>query len=186
MILWILGGNLLEEKMINKYYILEQLYIKTQKERTLECTDLLGNITKCTFQWNQPICKEQLKILKNKFNLRLPEDYEKFLLMSNGAILYNDDKDSGYMIFSLEEAINYTEKKRLCGYDGLKEEWLVFMVNLFDSDMLLFDMDRVNDKQYILDGIADESEEEWLYLKWDFQKFFNLLFRVNGDNFWRW
>lgn len=64
--------------MINKYYILEQLYIKTQKERTLECTDLLGNITKCTFQWNQPICKEQLKILKNKFNLRLPEDYEKF------------------------------------------------------------------------------------------------------------
>ncbi len=44
-------------------------------------------------------------------------------------------------------------------------------------------MDRVNDKQYILDGIADESEEEWLYLKWDFQKFFNLLFRVNGDNF---
>ena len=131
-------------------------------------------------------CKEQLKILKNKFNLRLPEDYEKFLLMSNGAILYNDDEDSGYMIFSLEEAINYTEKKRLCGYDGLKEEWLVFMVNLFDSDMLLFDMDRVNDKQYILDGIADESEEEWLYLKWDFQKFFNLLFRVNGDNFWRW
>ena len=186
MILWILGGNLLEEKMINKYYILEQLYIKTQKERTLECTDLLGNITKCTFQWNQPICKEQLKILKNKFNLRLPEDYEKFLLMSNGAILYNDDEDSGYMIFSLEEAINYTEKKGLCGYDGLKEEWLVFMVNLFDSDMLLFDMDRVNDKQYILDGIADESEEEWLYLKWDFQKFFNLLFRVNGDNFWRW
>ena len=79
MILWILGGNLLEEKMINKYYILEQLYIKTQKERTLECTDLLGNITKCTFQWNQPICKEQLKILKNKFNLRLPEYYEKFL-----------------------------------------------------------------------------------------------------------
>lgn len=46
-------------------------------------------------------------------------------------------------------------------------------------------MSRMNRNQYILDGIADEREEEWRYLKWDFRTLMNLLFRVNGDNFWR-
>lgn len=171
--------------MSSKYFILEKLFQKTQVERTLECTDLLGNIIRCTFEWKPPVCKEMLKILKNEFNLNLPEDYEKFLFMSNGAILYNDDEDSGYRLLSLEEAIQYTEKKKKGGYDGIKDDWLIFMSNLFDSDFLLFDMSRMNRNQYILDGIADEREEEWRYLKWDFRTLMNLLFRVNGDNFWR-
>ncbi len=107
------------------------------------------------------------------------------MFMSNGAILYNDDEDSGYRLLSLEEAIQYTEKKKKGSYDGIKDDWLIFMSNLFDSDFLLFDMSRMNRNQYILDGIADEREEEWRYLKWDFRTLMNLLFRVNGDNFWR-
>ena len=173
------------KKMNQQYFVLEQLFQKTQVERTLECTDLFGNIIRCTFEWKPPVCKETLKILKNEFNLNLPEDYEKFLFMSNGAILYNDDEDSGYRLLSLEEAIQYTEKKKKGGYDGIKDDWLIFMSNLFDSDFLLFDMSRMNRNQYILDGIADEREEEWRYLKWDFRTLMNLLFRVNGDNFWR-
>lgn len=60
------------------------------------------------------------------------------------------------------------------------------MVNLFDSDKLLFDMRLINEKHYILDGVSDDSEEEWEYLKWDFNLLMNLLYRANGDNFWRW
>ena len=171
--------------MKNKFSALEQLFNITQTNKVLQCTDLLGRIIKCTFEWNSPINIDKLKALEKEYNLRLPEDYERFLLMSNGAILYNDDEDSGYRLLSLEEAIQYTEKKKKGGYDGIKDDWLIFMSNLFDSDFLLFDMSRMNRNQYILDGIADEREEEWRYLKWDFRTLMNLLFRVNGDNFWR-
>lgn len=71
-------------------------------------------------------------------------------------------------------------------FEGLKEEWLIFMVNLFDSNMLLFDMGKVGNERYILDGIEEDTEKEWKYLKCDFTKFMNFLLRTNGDNFWRW
>lgn len=172
--------------MVNKFYALEELFIRTQKKRELECMDLLGNVTKCTFEWNQPISLEKLKRLTAVYSLQLPEDYKKFLLMADGAVLYNDEENSGYQLFSLEESIKYTKKKRMCGYEGLKAQWLIFMVDLFDSNVLLFDMDKIENKRYILDGIVEDSEKEWNYLKWDFTKFMNLLFRTNGDNFWRW
>lgn len=172
--------------MKNKFSALEQLFNITQTNKVLQCTDLLGRIIKCTFEWNSPINIDKLKALEREYNLRLPEGYERFLLMSNGAILYNDDEDSGYQLFSLEDAIRYTKEKRENGYDGLKDEWLIFMVNLFDSDKLLFDMSLINEKHYILDGVSDDSEEEWEYLKWDFNLLMNLLYRANGDNFWRW
>lgn len=170
--------------MFKVFNALEELYLKSKESKTLECTDFLGNIIQCTFDWNMPIEIEELEKIIFEKNLKLPKEYMDFLLMANGAILYNTEEDLGYQLLSIQEAIRFTEEMKELGYD--LKEWLIFTVNLFDSDMLLFDMDRVNDKQYILDGIADESEEEWLYLKWDFQKIFNLLFRVNGDNFWRW
>lgn len=172
--------------MIKKFYALEELFIRTQGKKELECMNLLGNVIKCTFEWNQPISLEKLERLTDEHCLKLPEDYKRFLLMADGAILYNDDENSGYQLFSLEDAIDYTKKKRVCGYEDLKLEWLIFMVDLFDSNMLLFDMDKIGNKRYILDGIAEDSEKEWNYLKWDFTKFMNLLFRTNGDNFWRW
>lgn len=172
--------------MIKRFYALEELFLKTKEKKELECTNLLGNVIKCSFKWNQPISMEKLKNLTDIHRLQLPADYKKFLLMANGAILYDDDENSGYQLLSLEEAIDFTKKKRACGFEGIKEEWLIFMVDLFDSNMLLFDMGEVGNKRYILDGIVENPEKEWKYLRWDFTKFMNLLFRTNGDNFWRW
>lgn len=38
------------------------------------------------------------------------------------------------------------------------------MVNLFDLNMLLFEMGKVGNERYILDGIEEDPEKEWKYL----------------------
>ena len=118
-------------------------------------------------------------------NLKLPKEYKDFLLMANGAILFNTDEESGYQLLSIEEAISLTKEMKEVGYD-LKDEWLIFMTNLFDSDMLLFDLNKIDTKRYIIDGISEYSSDQWKYLKCDFRIFMNRLFRLNGVNYWRW
>lgn len=86
--------------MIKRFYALEELFLKTKEKKELKCMNLFGNVIKCSFKWNQPISVERLKSLMDIHGLKLPEDYKKFLLMANGAILYDDDENSGYQLLS--------------------------------------------------------------------------------------
>lgn len=170
--------------MFKVFNALEELYVKSKESKTLECTDFLGNIIQCTFDWNMPIEIEELEKIIFEKNLKLPKEYIDFLLMANGAILYNTEEDSGYQLLSIQEAIRFTEEMKELGYD--LKEWLIFTVNLFDSDMLLFDLNKIDTKRYIIDGIEEYPTEQWKYLKCDFRIFMNRLFESNGANYWRW
>ena len=54
---------------------LEELYLKSKESKTLECTDFLGNIIQCTFDWNMPIEIEELEKIIFEKNLKLPKEY---------------------------------------------------------------------------------------------------------------
>lgn len=60
------------------------------------------------------------------------------------------------------------------------------MTNLFDSDMLLFDLNKIDTEKYIIDSIEEYPTEQWRYLKCDFRILMNRLFKLNGANYWRW
>ena len=164
---------------------LEELYAKSKDQKELMCTDFLGNIIRCTFEWNPAIEPETLEKLVSEHNLKLPKEYMDFLLMANGAILFNTDEDSGYHLLPIEDAISLTEEMKEEGYD-LKDGWMIFMTNLFDSDMLLFDLNKLDTNRYIVDGILEYPPEQWKYLKCGFRILMNRLFRLNGINYWRW
>lgn len=59
------------------------------------------------------------------------------------------------------------------------------MINLFDSDMLLFDLNKIDTEKYIIDDIEEYPTEQWRYLKCDFRILMNRLFKLNGANYWR-
>lgn len=172
--------------MFKKFNALEELYVQSQGKEELICTDLLGKTEKYQFEWQPPISQEKLNELILNNNLKLPEEYINFLLMSDGAILYNNEENAGYQLLSLEDAVNFTNEMRKSGYDDIKKEWLIFMTNLFDSDWLLIDMDKINNRIYIIDGVVEYRADHWKYLKGDFRIFMNQLFRVNGIQYWRW
>lgn len=60
------------------------------------------------------------------------------------------------------------------------------MTNLFDWDMLLFDLNKIDTEKYIIDGIEEYPTEQWRYLKCDFRILMDRLFKLNGANYWRW
>lgn len=171
--------------MFKPFNALEELYMKSKEKKELECTDFLGNTIRCTFEWNPAIASEDLEKLLSEQSLKLPKAYMDFLLMANGAILFNTEEASGYRLLSVQEAICLTKEMREAGYD-IKDDWLIFMTNLFDSDMLLFDLERIDTNRYIIDGISGYPSEQWKYLKCDFRILMNRLFRLNGVNYWRW
>jgi hypothetical protein len=106
------------------------------------------------------------------------------LLKSNGAVLYDNDEDSGYKLLSLEEAIEFTKEMKDAGYD-LKEEWFIFMTTFFSSDMFIFDLKKLETNAYIIDGIGGCPEREWKYIRGDFRIFMNRLFSTNGHQYWK-
>jgi len=171
--------------MFKNFNALEELYVKSQAKEELEYIDLLGNVTKYTFNWNPPIEPEKPKTLIDKYQLKLPKEYNNFLLKANGAILYNNIEGAGYKLLSLEEAIDLTKEMREVGY-SLTDEWFIFMLPLFSSDMLLFDLSKVNSNKYIIDGIAGIPTDEWKLIYGDFRIFMNQLFICNGAEYWRW
>ena len=121
---------------------------------------------------------------EEKNHLNLPESYCDFLLKSNGAVLYDNDEDSGYKLLSLEEAIEFTKEMKDAGYD-LKEEWFIFMTTFFSSDMFIFDLKKLETNAYIIDGIGGCPEREWKYIRGDFRIFMNRLFSTNGHQYWK-
>lgn len=165
--------------------ILEQLRIRCTDQNELQTTDLLGGVYTYTFKWNEPISSKYLESIKRQYQLVLPSEYEKFLLKSNGAILYNDDEGAGYKLLALEDAISFTNEVRERGYD-IDEHWLIFMSTLFGEDILLFDLSAKSPNKCIIDGDFGYPIRQWSYLNGGFQALMTRLFQTNGAMFWRW
>ncbi len=70
--------------MIKRFYALEELFLKTKEKKELECTNLLGNVIKCSFKWNQPISMKYDKEHKDSLS-KYPELKERMQsLLQNG------------------------------------------------------------------------------------------------------
>ena len=179
------AGDFSEEIVFKKFNALDELFNRTKEKRELECIDLLGNILKYTFEWKPAINIENLAAITETYKLNLPIDYRDFLLKANGAILYNNIEDAGYELLSIEDAIELTKEMSNMGYD-LKNDWLIFMTTMFNSNILLFDLSKLDNNIYIIDGRQDCPIDEWKYLKSDFRVFMNKIFMANGGAYLTW
>ena len=171
--------------MFKKFNALDELFNRTKEKRELECIDLLGNILKYTFEWKPAINIENLAAITETYKLNLPIDYRDFLLKANGAILYNNIEDAGYELLSIEDAIELTKEMSNMGYD-LKNDWLIFMTTMFNSNILLFDLSKLDNNTYIIDGREERPINEWKFIRGDFRVFMNKIFMANGAAYWTW
>ncbi|MDO5417189.1 MAG: SMI1/KNR4 family protein [Lachnospiraceae bacterium] len=159
--------------------------IAEKDKEKLITVDLLGRKKKFSFEWNLPITLAELTLVKERYKMELPKEYEAFLLKSNGAIIYNDEEEGGYEILSLESAIKFTLEMNNAGYE-LKKKWLIFMTTLFSADMLIFDTEKINTKKYIIDGDVGYPVSKWRYINGGFCILMNRMFQCNGAMYWRW
>jgi hypothetical protein len=157
-------------------------------QNTLYAQNEKGYYVETGFAWNKPIAIEELNSFENEYGYSLPNTYKEFLRISNGAILFKDLKYGqwGCRILSLDEAkIKTVELKGVYGY---KNCHFVFTQWIGDSDVLIFDLERVkqNNKYNILYGDMTEKISSWEYLKGDFNQWLDRLIVSQGSKYWHW
>lgn len=162
---------------------------RTSTKNTLSYTDIFGQTIEVGFLWENPASEEEIHEFESSNNIKLPKSYKEFLMVSNGAVIYEDIEygGSGYKILGLNEILESTKDRIEWGYD-LKGYCIVFAEVMSNSDFLLFDLKKSEDngKDYIIDGDTGYSVDEWKYIKGDFFYFINRLITTNGSMYWRW
>ena len=81
------------------------------------------------FKWKEPATALEINDFEEKHNIILPEDFKKFLKISNGAVLFEDIQYGqwGCKIYGLDEITDISNEVKSWGYE-LKPEWLVFEI----------------------------------------------------------
>lgn len=128
----------------------------------------------------------------NTFNLmgieKLPLEYNKFLLISDGAFLFLDEKygQAGLNLYSLEDLetkINFW----LSSYrsNSLIKGDLIIGEFLGDSDFVILRCDQeADDYGTIIISHPYDERRNWFYVKGGFTKFLSDFVRAEGYKYW--
>lgn len=167
---------------------IEILKTRLTSNNTLYVQNEDGSYGEVEFIWNQPATKEEIISFEKKNNIVLPEGYKNFLEISNGAILFKDVEYGqwGCKILGLSELENANDNVKKWGYI-VKDSWLVFATWIGDTDILIFDFDKLEEnKDYILLGQPIYNSDKWSYIKGDFINWIDRLIVAQGAKYWTW
>lgn len=162
---------------------------RLSNENTLKVQNENGFYETVGFKWNRSATDMEIEEFEIVNQIRLPKSYKEFLKISNGAILFKDEKYGqwGCKILGLSELANTTEQVANWGYE-IKESWLVFATWMGDLDLLLFDINKctLNESNFIIDGEQGETVANWKTINGDFSKWLDRLIVSQGSKYWRW
>ena len=185
---------------------------RLSEENTLIVQNERGFIMETEFEWNQPASELDIMLYEKNSGIILPQSYKKFLKLSNGAILFKDKKYgqwgcSIYFASPLTIFLLFKDKKygqwgckvygaseltaineQIRTWRQIPDSWLVFATWIGDGDMLMFDINKykAGEKDYIIDGDECDSENDFCYIKGDFEKWIDRLIVSQGSKYWRW
>ena len=130
--------------------------------------------------------------ISDTFNLmdikKLPLEYKEFLLISNGAFLFWDEKygQAGLNFYNLEEFENkvnfWLSSYRL---NSLIKGDLIIGEFFGDSDFMVLRCDEeADDYGAIVVSHPYDERKNWFYVKDGFTKFLADFVRAEGDKYW--
>lgn len=143
------------------------------------------------FEWKQGATRELLQQAEQSLHARLPVTYQRFLMETNGALLYHDRQYGqwGYLIYGTDELI----EKRKYWSEIFKWDWhesyLVFAESLGDADVLVLDLAHPTSDGMdcvVRDGESGRRPSDWLPIANGFERWLDRLIVAQGVKYWRW
>lgn len=139
-----------------------------------------GYITQAKCRFYGPIDQEEIENTEQHLGLQLPEDYRKFLTITNGCSLFDDPEYGGEaQIYTLQEAMRYTFGEGSEGY--LKVAWIY-------QDEIMINLKAYNDGLpnylYVKDHI--EHYVDAIPLNVNFELWLDRFIVSQGSKFWNW
>lgn len=141
----------------------------------------LGHLKPCSFSFYKPNSEETIIKFVEETGLHIPESYKDFLMLNDGAILFNDISEyanGAWDIFGLEDILDFIDKK--VAPDNL------YVIAKYDSILIYIDSSRVKAgrEDYIFVGSEYVPDAEDIVM--NFELWFERLIVSQGSFFWEW
>jgi hypothetical protein len=138
-----------------------------------------GGVYRAVFTFNPPATEQEVVQFENEMNVRLPADFRSFLLLHNGAQLFQDEKTGGgYKLLSLERI-----KDRYHKFKDMPKNLLPVSRN--NGDYFFIDADRVRrgSRNYL---VRFDHEDDPCDVNLNFETWLDRLIISQGAAFWEW
>lgn len=159
-------------------------------QRTLKANDgyiQFPNTGKTRCRFYPPASPEQIQVLETRLNMPLPEDYQRFLTLHDGAQLFNQvcnfeqtgeiDLGGGIRIYSLAE---------IAACDSAPPAWIP--IATCSKSIIIMDCGRYRNgtQNYLL--VKDEEEPffEANKIHCNFDLWLERMILTGGEKFWEW
>ncbi|MFC4077774.1 SMI1/KNR4 family protein [Salinithrix halophila] len=134
-----------------------------------------GFLYKVEFEFNPPASDSKIREFEKNNNITLPVDYKQFLLMHNGAVLFEPWFGGGFELHSLWRIIDSK-------LEGMPEEW--FPIGYQDGGQLFIDTSVANENYLI--WLDSSILEDAKYLNMNFEAWLDRFVVAQGAKFWEW
>lgn len=140
-----------------------------------------GKVYTAQFTFNPPATSGMIEEFLRDTHWQLPPDYKNFLLIHNGAWLFESVRyGGGYELRSLDEIKD-------SHLDYMPNHWYPISVN--NGDYIFIDSNRVASGQnnyLVCFNHDDVSVSEGYYLNMNFETWLERLIIAQGTEFWTW
>ncbi|MCM3576499.1 SMI1/KNR4 family protein [Mesobacillus subterraneus] len=166
---------MLLEKSIN--YLKQKL----QEKGSFEIYLGEGKTSNVTCKFNSPVSVIDIEQLELQTGLTLPDDYKHFLLLHNGATLFDDVEYGGECYLYDIELVLENYQDSLGNYPN---EWLTIGYHYGEEIVLDCNKVRNGDKYCIMHRGASEPNGVAYGLKLSFELWLDRLIICQGLNYW--
>lgn len=159
---------------------LDSLNKRLSQNKVLTIQQELGFITEVSFSFEKPAESSEIALLEKQLNIRLPKDFKEFLLQSNGADLFTNEKEG-----TMYEVLNLSSIKENYEDMDYPEKWFPIAYGM-DGEVLIINSKEIPSNQYLYWLEVGESFEDALPLKINFEIWLDRLIMAQGSKFWYW
>ncbi len=169
---------------------LAALRSKLDASSSLEVIHENGHTWRAHFNFQDPAKGEDIVEIKRSLHIPFPIAYERFLLHSNGALLYYDDKYGqwGFQVYGTTDLLAANSKHQKRFGEAWPPAYLAFAESRGDADLLVLDTAHsVNENDCrVIDGDSGDHPRDWTTAARSFGDWLDRLVVAQGAKYWQW
>jgi hypothetical protein len=164
--------------MVSKISItLEALKKRLYSKGLLEVQQEKGYVGKMKVTFNSPATEKELQ----KLPFIVPEDYEEFLRLHNGGLIFSHPKyGRGFELFTIDEIL---EHRAILGYD-YPDNWFPIAYGYDGCYLIVTDKVVGNGYLYVMD--TGYNFEDNMFIGMTFEDWLEKIVIAQGSKFWEW
>jgi len=157
---------------------LETLKKRLDSNNLLEVQQEDGYIEKVEMIFNPPATEDDLR----KLPFSVPKDYEEFLRLHHGGLIFNSPEGGGGLkLLTVDEILEY---RAIPGYEDYPANW--FPVAYGYDGCYLIITDKKVGRGYLFWMETGNDFEDDMFLGMNFEDFLENIIMAQGSKFWEW